>query len=72
MSKLTKKTEEFIDLCKIRNIERDNSLGMFLTILNYDRERLDKNLQSFIEWINAHPEADDCAMIDYIQENYIK
>ena len=29
MSKLTKKTEEFIDLCKTRDVERDNSLGMF-------------------------------------------
>lgn len=72
MGKLTKIAEKFVDLCHERSVERDNCIGMYLTIVQFDREKANENLQSFIEWINAHPKADDCAMIDYIQENYIK
>ncbi len=71
MENLTEITEKFVDLCYERNVEKDNCIGMYLTIVKFDRPNAEKNLQSFIEWIKAHPEADDCAMIDYIQDYYI-
>lgn len=71
MSNAPANLDEYIELCEERQIEMDNRVGMYLTVVQYDRANAKSNLQKLINWINAHPEADDCAMIDYVQENFI-